>query len=65
MPQYHFVDGPLAGQCLAPGGQLTAGEVLAVEVVDVLDGPDGAPLFDYVVEQTAGEHGPGLLRLAG
>ena len=61
MTLYHFVDGPLAGQSLSSYDPHIEGEVLTIEVVDVLDDPD-RPLLEYYVAQVPGEHGPGQLR---
>lgn len=62
MPEYVFVDGPLAGQSLGSSDPLVAGELLAVEVVDVGQGLGGVPMFEYVVDVEADEDEPGVLR---
>ncbi len=64
MPEYLFVDGPLAGQSLNSGDPLVAGEVMAVEVVDVGQDVDDLPVFDYVLDSPPDDDEPGLLRHA-
>ena len=61
MPEYYFVDGPLAGQALGSSDPLVAGEVTAVEVVDVGQDVDDLPVFDYVLDAEPGEDEAGLL----
>ncbi|WP_024287410.1 hypothetical protein [Cellulomonas sp. KRMCY2] len=62
MPEYHFIDGPLAGQTLASSEPHTEGEVLAIEVVDMDQHPDQIPRFDYYVESGPDQCRPGRLR---
>ena len=62
MPEYYFVDGPLAGQTLGSSDPLVAGEVTPVEVVDVGQDVDDLPVFDYVLDSEPGEDQAGLLR---
>lgn len=64
MPEYLFIDGPLAGQSLGSSDPHSAGDVLAVEVVDVAQVDDDVPTFDYYVESGPGDHVPGRLRYA-
>lgn len=62
MPEYEFIDGPLAGQTLASSDPHREGEVLAVEVVDLAQ--DRVPRFDYYVEAGPAADGLGRLRHA-
>jgi hypothetical protein len=64
MPEYVFVDGPLAGQTLGSSEPHAAGDTLAVEVVDIAQCPDDIPRFDYLVESEPDECRPGRLRHA-
>ncbi|HQY34736.1 hypothetical protein [Actinotalea sp.] len=63
MPEYLFVNGPLAGQAITSNDPHTPGDLLAVEVVDVDQHPDDVPLYDYYVETLPDPQGPGRLRL--
>jgi len=65
MPEYLFVNGPLAGQAITSSDAHVPGEILAVEVVDVAQDPDAIPWYDYLVEALPDPDGPGRLRLAG
>lgn len=65
MSEYLFVNGPLAGQAITSSDPHAPGDVLAVEVVDVVQHPDDVPLYSYRVEALPDPQGPGRLRLAG
>ncbi len=60
MPTYLFVDGPLDGEMIGTSDAHEAGDVLEVEVVDVVQ--TDVPRFRYTVERTAAFQRPGRLR---
>ena len=62
MLEYLFVDGPLAGQSLGSSEAHHPGEVLSVEVVDVIQGPEDQTHFAYYVESGPDRCRPGRLR---
>ncbi|NTW41279.1 MAG: hypothetical protein HGA44_15635 [Cellulomonadaceae bacterium] len=62
VPDYVFVDGPLAGQTLLSDETHDEGELVAIEVMDVAQEPELIPRYDYYVETLADLDAPGTLR---
>ena len=65
MPEYVLVDGPLAGHTFGSSDGHARGERIAIEVVDVAQGPGDAPRYDYLVESLPAGGRPGRLLHAG
>ena len=60
MPEYVCIDGPLDGERLGTSDAHDAGEVIEIEVVDVVQ--SDVPRFAYEVETAATYRRPGRLR---
>ena len=61
MPEYVFVDGPLAHKVTSLE-QLPAGVMVVVEVTDLYEDPLAPPRFQYVIEHEASCVASGRLR---